>query len=209
MEGVVKLWEIYRRSAMKTILRLLIGSIGIILLSHLALYAKEAISKTPVKGEVFPSIKLPMPKNMDEKRYLGLSEAGAFRVSQIKAKVVIIEIYSLYCPHCEAFAQEVNALYQMIELIPGLQDQIKMIGIAAGNSPLEVEAFREKHEVPFPLFPDEDFAIHKMLGEVRTPYFFVIKIKKDRTNEILYSEPGSFGIAENFLQIILKASGLR
>jgi peroxiredoxin len=122
---------------------------------------------------------------------------------------VIIEIYSLYCPHCQAFAPEVNSLYRMIEQIPGLQDQIKLIGIAAGNSPLEVTAFKEKHEVPFPLFPDEDFSIHKALGEVRTPYFIAIKINKDRTNEIIYSELGSFGLAENFLQIILRNSGLR
>jgi hypothetical protein len=38
----------------------------------------------------------------------------------------------------------------MIEQIPGLQGQIKLIGIAAGNSPLEVTAFKEKHEVQAP-----------------------------------------------------------
>ena len=194
---------------MKRILRLLIALIGIIFLSHFLLYAKEAVNKTPLKGEAFPSIKLPTPKDIDEKRYLGLPETGPFRISQLKTKVVIIEIYSLYCPHCQAFAPEVNALYRMIEQIPGLQDHIKVIGIAAGNSPLEVKAFKEKYDVSFPLFPDEDFSIHKALGEVRTPYFFVIKINKNKTHEILYSDPGGFGEAETFLQTILKASGLK
>ena len=126
-----------------------------------------------------------MPKDHDEKKYLGLPEGRFFRISQIKAKVVIIEIYSLYCPQCQAFAPEVNALYQMIQQIPGLQDQIKLIGIAAGNSPVEVKAFKEKHEVSFPLFPDENFAIHKLLGEVRTPHFFAIKINQDRFANVL------------------------
>lgn len=194
---------------MKKVPRILVILIEVIVFCFLLLKPAETVNKTPLKGEFFPSMKLPMPKNTDERRYLGLSGAGSFRISQIEARVVIIEIYSLYCPHCQAFAPEVNALYRMIEQIPGLQDQIKLIGIAAGNSPVEVKAFKEKHEVPFPLFPDEDFAIHKMLGEVRTPYFFAIKINKDRTNKILYSELGSFGLAENFLQIILTASGLR
>jgi peroxiredoxin len=190
-------------------LRILVFLTEIILLSCFLLVPAEAGNKTPSKGEVFPPIILPTPGDIHEKRYLGLSETGSFRVFQIKAKVVIIEIYSLYCPQCQAFAPEVNALFRMIDQIPGLQDQIKLIGIAAGNSPLEVKAFKEKHEVPFPLFPDEDFAIHKMLGEVRTPYFFGIKINKDRRNEIVYSKLGDFGLAENFLEIILNASGLR
>jgi protein-disulfide isomerase len=96
---------------MKRILRLLIALIGIILLSHFLLYSTEAVSKTPLKGGVFPSIKLPMPKTSNEKRYLGVSDGGFFRILQIEARVVIIEIYSLYCPHCQAFAPEVNALY--------------------------------------------------------------------------------------------------
>ena len=138
---------------MKKVSRILVILIRVIVLSSLLLKPAEAVNKTPLKGEAFPSIKLPTPKNTDERRYLGLSEAGSFRISQLKAEVVIIEIYSLYCPHCQSFAPEVNALYQMIQQIPGLQDQIKLIGIAAGNSPLEVKAFKEKHEVPFPLFP--------------------------------------------------------
>jgi peroxiredoxin len=209
MNNAVKLYETIDEQTMKKVSRILVILIQVLVLSFSLLKPVEAVNRAPLKGEAFPSIKLPTPKDIDEKRYLGLPETGSFRVFQVKAKVVIIEIYSLYCPQCQAFAPEVNALYQMIEQIPGLQDQIKLIGIAAGNSPLEVAAFKEKHEVPFPLFPDEDFAIHKMLGEVRTPYFFAIKINKHRTNEIIYSEPGGFGLAENFLQMILKASGLR
>jgi thiol-disulfide isomerase/thioredoxin len=135
---------------MKKVSRILLVLIEIILVSFLHLMPAEAVNKIPLKGEAFPLIKLPMPENKYERRYLGLSGAGSFRISQLKAKVVIIEIYSLYCPHCQAFAPEVNALYRMIEQIPGLQDQIKLIGIAAGNSPLEVTAFKEKHEVQAP-----------------------------------------------------------
>lgn len=73
-----------------------------------------------------------------------------------------------------------------------------MIGIGAGNSVLEVNTFKGQHSVPFPLFPDREFKIHKLLGEVRTPYFIIFKIKKDRTTEIVLLQEGAFGIAETF-----------
>lgn len=73
---------------------------------------------------------------------------------------------------------------------------------------IKIEAMKVNPH-PFPLFPDEDFKNHKELGEVRTPYFFVIKIKKDRALEVIYSEEGALGEAETFLQHILKTSGLK
>jgi hypothetical protein len=39
---------------------------------------------------------LPIPKDPAEKAYLGLSGDGFFKVTQIKAEVVVIEIFSLY-----------------------------------------------------------------------------------------------------------------
>jgi len=58
-------------------------------------------NKPPEKGETLPSFNLPIPKNPAEKAYLGLSGGGFFKIPQIKAKVVIVEIYSMYCPYCQ------------------------------------------------------------------------------------------------------------
>jgi peroxiredoxin len=123
--------------------------------------------------------------------------------------MIVVEIFSLYCPQCQTAAQEVNALYRMIEEVSDFKNRIKMIGIGAGNSVLEVNAFREKHRVPFPLFPDQDFAIHKLLGEVRTPYFMIVKFDKNRALQVIYAKEGAFGEAENFLQQIMEAARLK
>lgn len=168
------------------------------------------VAATPLRiGGRLPAISLPAPKEAGEKSYLGISGPGQFRIHQIQATAVLIEIFSLYCPQCQTAAPEVNALYQMIEQIPGLRDRVKMIGIGAGNSVLEVNTFKGQHGIPFPLFPDQDFKIHKQLGEVRTPYFIVVKIKKDRTLEVVHLQEGAFRESETFLQQILKASGLK
>jgi len=188
---------------------ILISILGVLAVSVSLLRPVMAVNKPPVRGGTLPPIRLPMPRDTGEKSYLGISGEGYFKVPQIETTIVIIEIFSLYCPVCQASAPEVNALYQMIEQVPDLKERIKLIGIGAGNSVLEVNTFKEQYKVPFPLFPDQDFKIHKDLGEVRTPYFIVIKIKKDRTLEVVYSQEGAFGEAEMFLQQILKASGLK
>ena len=190
---------------MKKLLTISVGTMAL----FLWLLAPVGASKPPVKGGKLPEIKLPIPRNPGEISYLGISGTVFFKIPQIKSTVVVIEIFSLYCPQCQAFSPEMNVLYRMIEQVPDLKDRIKLIGIGAGNSTNEVEAFRKAHDVPFPLFPDEDFSIHKLLGEVRTPYFIVIKMNKDHTHQIIYSELGAFGEAETFLQRILKDSGLR
>ncbi len=165
--------------------------------------------KPPQKGETFPSIQLPVPKSLVEKSYLGLSRDGSFTIPQIKARVVIIEIFSMYCPYCQKDAPGVNELYQLVEKDPDLKKDIKLIGIGAGNTPYEVGVYKKTYTVPFPLFPDQDFTIHKACGEVRTPYFIVVKMNEDKTHQIVHTQLGDYPGAEPFLDLVLKSSGLK
>ena len=182
---------------------------AVILLFSLLAFPALAANKPPEKGEQLPTINLPIPKNPDERNYLGLSGSGLFKIPQIKARVVIIEIFSMYCPYCQKDAPRINELYEMIEKDSDLKTKIKVIGIGAGNSPYEVSVFKKTYAVPFPLFPDKDFEIHKVCGEVRTPYFMGVKINDDGTHQIIHTQLGNFQGAEPFLELILKASGLR
>jgi len=168
-----------------------------------------AANKSPGKGERLPTMNLPIPKSPDERAYLGLSGSGSFKIPQIKAKVVIVEIFSMYCPYCQKDAPGVNEFYRLLENNPDLRNKIKLIGIGAGNSSYEVDVFKKTYQVPFPLFPDKDFTIHKACGEVRTPYFIVVKINEDGTHQIIHTQLGNYPGAEPFLELVLKASGLK
>lgn len=179
------------------------------LLFSILVFPALAANKPPEKGGVLPVINLPIPKTPDERSYLGLSGSGSFKIPQIEAKVVIVEIFSMYCPKCQRDAPGINELYRLIGNSPDIRNKIKLIGIGAGNSSYEVEIFKKIYSVPFPLFPDKDFTIHEACGEVRTPYFVVVNINENGTHQIVHAQLGNYPGAEPFLELVLKASGLK
>ena len=99
-------------------------------------------------------------------------------------------------------------MYRKIESDPNLKGKVKLIGIGVGNSPFEVGYFAKVFNIPFPLFADGDFSIHKKLGEVRTPYFICIKMRSDSAPLVFYSKLGGGKDPDEFLKMLLKDSGL-
>lgn len=152
---------------------------------------------------------LPAPQNALQKQYLGLMDDKPFSFGQIKATVVIIEIFSMYCPVCQREAANVNDLFQLIQNNPSLKEKVKLLGIGAGNSSFEVEFFKEKYAIEFPLFSDADFSIHKKIGEVRTPHFFGLTLAEDEAFDIFYSKSGDISDPAAFLKTLLQHSGLK
>ncbi len=176
----------------------------------LLLFSTSAIaaSAPPVEGARLPDANLRAPDDPDEQRYLGLSGKGSFQIPQVKARVVILEIFSMYCPYCQREAPKINELYKAIENNEALRGKIKLVGIGAGNSAFEVKVFRDKYKVPFPLLPDEDFSLHKCFGETRTPYFIAIRINDDGSHKVIYSKLGGIEEPKQFLKQMTKLSGL-
>jgi len=137
-----------------------------------------------------------------------LSGSGTFKINQIKADVIIIEIFSMYCPYCQGEAPNINNLYDLIEKNPSYKNKIKIVGIGINNSLFETDIFKNKYKIAFPLIPDGDFKLHKTIGQVRTPYFIVVKLKAGKT-EVIYSKLGALGDNKTFLEEIVKSAGLK
>ena len=166
------------------------------------------VSQQPTKGGKLPAISLPVPKNSAEKIYLGLSKDGSFKIDQIKASVVLIKIFNLYCPVCKSTASAMSELHHQIEKHPDFKGKVKLIGIGAGNSQLEVEEYKQTHDIAFPLFPDQDFSIHKALGEVRTPFFIAIKMNRGGSHEIVHTHLGGLTDIHGLLDLMYEAYGI-
>jgi peroxiredoxin len=165
----------------------------------------------PAVGGMMPDIKLSMPNDMADKNYLGLGifGYGSFKIPDIRAQLVIVQIFSMYCPYCQRDAPHVNQLYAKIEQNPALKGKIKIVGIGVGNTPYEVGTFKKKYSVPFPLFADADYSIHKMVGEVNTPYFIGVKMNPDGTHKVIYSVLGEMKDVDQFLATMMRLSGLQ
>ena len=158
-----------RRSQTLICLVWLASSILVSLSGHLA-YAGKGISA----GMSLPQFDLNAPDSEEAAEYLELKNPESFRISQIPAKLVFIEIFSLYCPHCQRKAPTNNKIFRIIQADEDLKQNVRMIGIGAGNNPKETGAFKTKFRVIFPLFPDPNFEIHKKLGEPRTPFTILV-----------------------------------
>jgi len=136
-------------------------------------------------------LEFPMPESRRERTYLGLSGNDMFRLHRIKAETLVVEIFSMYCPICQGEAPKVNELYALIAKDPALKTKVKVLGIGVGNTPFEVDVFRKKFEIPFPLFSDEDFAVEKVSNQrIRTPTFLILDVSSGKKVNVIGARVG-------------------
>lgn len=134
--------------------------------------AREALIK---QGDPFPQIALKAPADPKDAAYLGIHEGKSFTLRDIPADLVLVEIMNVYCVSCWRQAPVYNKLYDLIESKPETKMRIKMLGFGVGNKDWEVNYFREKFEVPFPVISDPDFVIHEAIGGSRTPFSIFVR----------------------------------
>ncbi|MBW2441183.1 MAG: hypothetical protein JRH12_11950 [Deltaproteobacteria bacterium] len=71
---------------------LMAGIVGILLFPGLV----RADIKPPAEGGVLPAIDLAVPQDAEYQKYLGIGGSETFTIPEIKADVVLIEIFSMY-----------------------------------------------------------------------------------------------------------------
>lgn len=159
------------------------------------------LAATPAMGaDIFPDVSLTGTLTPAQREYLSVPE-GPLKISDIKADYLFIEIFSMYCPICQRDAPHVNEVYKKI-VLTGHDDRVRFIGIGAGNTPFEVDFYRKKFKVEFPLFEDQDYTIHKAIGEVGTPTFYLVDLRNG-SREILYFKEGEAKHVDGLFKAIM------
>ena len=154
-------------------------------------------------GQFFPDSRVEVSLSDDHTAYLGLaSGTSSFRFSDVKAEYLLINVYSLYCGPCQRDAPAFNEMYEEITAM-GLAGRIKFIGLAAGNTVREMESWRKRYDVRFPLIPDEDYELHSLLDNVGTPFFVLARVTGPDKLDILFSREGAFEDEDAFFATIL------
>ena len=162
---------------------------------------KDQLNAPPGAGVPFPEIDLPAPALASERAYLGLMGDQPFRISQLSCDGVVVILFSVYCVPCR---KEVPKIRNLVTLLnqQSTEKNVKVLGIAVGNTPKEIELFRKEYEVNFPLIPDYDFDVHISLGELRTPATLYVRLMPGNTTEITRIQVGSIGDPEDFAKLI-------
>lgn len=166
-------------------------------------------AETKSDVELLPEITLTVPENEAQIQYLGLKEKPGtpFTLGDIDADILMIELFSMYCPYCQKAAPTVNELYERMEQIKGPDLKLVIIGIGANNTELEVETFRKGFDIPFPLFADPDMSIYNSLAGAGTPGF--VGCKKDGEKSVIFfRKSGGFTDHSEFLSNLLNRAGL-
>lgn len=195
--------------------RLCIVLAAVLLAAHwaaapaLAVEASEAPgSHALAVGGVFPDVSLVGEVSPEAAAALGVAAGkGPTALHAVRTEILVVEIFSMYCPYCQKDAPVVNGLNDLINK-RGLSNRIAIIGVGAGNSDTEVGVFRKKFGVPFPLFSDADFVVHKKVGEVGTPFFYVLKKQPDGRYVIVDASLGVITEPANFLSRITRLAGI-
>lgn len=150
----------------------------------------------PKKGDTLPAFEIESPVSEKAKQYLGIKRPS-FRLGDIPCRLVLVEVIGVYCPQCYQQAPHFNTLFNRIEK-GKLKDQVKMLAIAAGGNVNEIKYLYEQVQYNFPVAPDPQFEIHKLLGEPRTPFTMLV----DSNGKVLYTHMGVIEDVDSLLKVI-------
>lgn len=126
-------------------------------------------------GQTFPNLSLPQPESSAHRAYLGLPAAESFTLSQVRAKVILVEMLNVLCPHCQKQTLYYNQLFDMIEQDSDTRGKIRMLGVAVGNNQEQIDDFVDIYAVDFPIVSDGDFRLHTAIGGGPTPFSIYLR----------------------------------
>ena len=162
----------------------------------------------PALNAPFPAVAFPAPADRAAREYLGLAPDQELDLAQVPGRLVIVEFFNMYCPHCQKEAPRMNQLYKMIQ-DKGWGDKVKLLAIGARNSAFEVKVYAKHYKAPYPLVADPKLQSLKALGEVYTPHYVVILREASGGNRVIYSQSGPLPELDKFLAGLAARAGLK
>lgn len=141
---------------------------------------------------------LPSPDSSKTQAYLGLKTMGPFKVSDVKAKVVVIELMSSTCPHCQASAPNMNRLYKLMQSDPAMA-HVRFFALSLRDNQAGVDTFKKAFSTTYPILLDKDHSITHTLKGLETPTTIIVSTA---TGKILSSHPGGIESPDGFIKQI-------
>jgi peroxiredoxin len=177
---------------------LVIHSSFVISLFFFAILVRSGECASPPPTPAVADNRLPSPQAESDRKYLGLSlTIERFSLDNLQADVLVVDFFDMYCHVCQARARHMNEFYQLVQS-RGLSGRVRVLGVGVGDTPKEVEVFKEKFGVPFPVFPDRTGSFTKQFGKIRVPNVIVLKRRLGHF-EVVYQDSSLPENPEQFL----------
>lgn len=139
----------------------------------------------PAEGDRLPGFSMDSPGDPASAAELGVAADTPFSLAQLQSELVLLEVIGVYCPQCHRQLPGFNSLAARIKRA-GLKERVAMLGLAAGGTPQETAYLRAKGGYAYPVTPDPDYRVHKILGEPLTPYTLLV----DKTGTVRFAHLG-------------------
>lgn len=191
-----------------TVLSLIAGAAALV-----AKPADAGSKKVIGPGDMVPAHTFRYSLASQDSSYLGITQVffSFFSTSEVSlqnipAEVLVIELFNVYCPSCQAQAPVLNTVHEAVMKTDGLRDKVRFIGIGAGNTGKEVDRFRKEKAIAFPLIPDADFAFYNAIGDPGGTPFTVIAKQTSKGLTVIAANLGLVRDATTILQQIQEAA---
>lgn len=133
------------------------------------------------------STALPVPEAQGELDYLGLAgEAATFALEDLQSRCLVVQIFSSFCPHCQAEAPTVNQAFAEFAKLDA--KRVRFLALGANNTEFEVGLFRKRYETTYPMTPDPDMTVAMGLGAQVTPTYYILDMRKTPAKVLLKHE---------------------
>ena len=183
----------------KNLLLVLAMCLGMLMLCQVAWVAADT---EPTVGTNLGNVSFSAPVSAEGAKYLGLSSAAPFHLSDIKSPYVLVESFNTTCPHCMAQAPVLNVLFGKIQSDPSLKNKIKMVSAGQGNEVGAIQMWKKFNKVPFALVPDTDRKLSKAMNFGPYPVTMLV----NKSGKVLWVEVGQFENADSAFSAIKKAA---
>ncbi len=173
----------------------------LILGACLLIFACATSKKT---REMVRPISLTIPSDYRMAAYLGFfSPRESFKLTEIKARIVVVEVFQVRCSHCQNQVDDLKELYHLIAK-EGLFHQVKIIGLGYGDDLFEVEEFGRRYAIPYPLFADPR---GRKVRVENIPVTFILELTPEGAR-VLYEFHGLLPATDDLLKLIRQSAAL-
>ena len=175
----------------------LLGIPALLLGLCILLHGTAQAGTVPKEGDVLPPLVILAPDQEADTAYLGIQGKGSFGIADIAGEVTLLEFIGVYCPFCHKQAPLFNMLRARLERAK-LADRVKMLAVASGATPQEIDYLRQNSGYLFPVLRDQDFSVHAALGQPKTPFTMLV----NREGTVLFTQVGVIEDIDSLFQHI-------